>query len=108
MTSSTNSLRGKIGAYALHAAYDSKEITKPARAKFMARFEEEVDPEGSLSQAERERRAGYAKKRYFAQLALKSAKARQSKGRRKIVQDPPQQGNRFSGLTASGVMVTEA
>jgi hypothetical protein len=73
---SAQSLRGRIGAFAVHAKYDSREITAPARAAFMARFEREVDPEGVLPQAERRRRATYARQRYFAQLAYKSAKAR--------------------------------
>jgi len=42
---------------------------------FMARFEREVDPDGTLAE-ERARRAEAARKAYFAQLAHKSAKAR--------------------------------
>ena len=38
-------LRGRIGAYRLHATHDPKETTKAAREAFMARFEREVDPE---------------------------------------------------------------
>ena len=63
-------LRGRIGAYRLHATHDPKETTKAARAAFLARFEAEVDPNGTLSPEDRSRRA------YFAQLAHKSAKAR--------------------------------
>jgi hypothetical protein len=76
---STYSLRGRIGAHALHASYDSREITAPARAAFLSRFELEVDPEGVLPPAERERRAAHARKAYFARLALKSAMARRKK-----------------------------
>lgn len=50
--------------------------TQPARDAFMARFERQVDPEGRLSSTERRKRAESAKQAYFAQLALKSAKAR--------------------------------
>lgn len=67
---------GRLGAYAVHAKYDSKEITKPARTAFLARFEREVDPESKLPADERRRRAGYAKRAYFSRLALKSAKVR--------------------------------
>ena len=69
-------LRGRIGAYRLHATHDPKETTKAAREAFMARFEREVDPDGTLSPEERARRAEAARRAYFAQLAHKSAKAR--------------------------------
>ena len=69
-------LRGRIGAYRLHATHDPKETTKAAREAFMARFEQEVDPDGTLVPKERARRAEAARKAYFAQLAHKSAKAR--------------------------------
>ena len=42
----------------------------------MARFEREVDPDGTLAPEERARRAEAARKAYFAQFAHKSAKAR--------------------------------
>jgi hypothetical protein len=72
----TMGLRGRIGAYRLHATHDSRETTAPARAAFLARFEKEVDPEGVLPEAERLRRAEMARKAHFARLALKSAKKR--------------------------------
>ena len=68
--------RGRIGAYRLHATHDLRETTKAARAAFLARFEREVDPDGTLAPEERARRAEAARKAYFAQLAHKSAKAR--------------------------------
>ena len=70
---------GRIGAYRLHATHDPKETTKAAREAFMARFEREVDPDGTLAPEERARRAEAARKAYFAQLAHKSAKARRSR-----------------------------
>jgi hypothetical protein len=73
-------LRGRIGAYALHARRDPRETTARARVSFLQRFEREVDPEGVLPEHERRRRAEYARKAYFARLALTSARAR-SKGR---------------------------
>lgn len=69
-------MRARIGAHALHASHDSRELTVPARAAFLARFEAEVDPDGILPEAERRRRAEHARKAYFARLALASAKAR--------------------------------
>ncbi len=72
-------LRGRIGAYALHATHDPRDTIAKARATFLARFEREVDPDGLLSDEERGHRAEYARRGYFSRLALKSAKARQAR-----------------------------
>lgn len=56
--------------------------TAPARRAALERFEHEVDPDGTLDPAERARRAESARKAYFAQLSLKSAKARRAKRER--------------------------
>jgi len=45
----------------------------------LARFELEVDPDGSLDLEERRRRALQARRAYFARLSLAAAKARQTK-----------------------------
>lgn len=79
MNASQRSLRARIGAHALHARYDSRELTAHARDAFMARFERQVDPDGVLDEAERLRRADHAKRAYFSALALKSARARASR-----------------------------
>lgn len=50
--------------------------TAPARAALMAKFESEVDPDGSLLPAERARRAEHLRKAHFQRLALKSARSR--------------------------------
>jgi hypothetical protein len=42
----------------------------------MERFEREVDPENRLPEVERARRAEAARRAYFTELALKSARAR--------------------------------
>jgi hypothetical protein len=70
------SIRSSIGAYSLHAKYDSRELTRNARAAFLARFDELVDPEGVLAPEERARRAEAAMKAHMLRLALASAKAR--------------------------------
>jgi hypothetical protein len=75
------SLRARLAAHRLHALYDSKELTKPARAAFNERFVNEVDPDRKLPEAERQRRAEHAKKAYMLGLALKSAKARKARRR---------------------------
>jgi hypothetical protein len=69
-------LRGRIGAYRLHATHNPKETTAKARAQFLAKFERDVDPDGVLPEAERKRRAEYARKAHFAKLARLSATAR--------------------------------
>ena len=72
-------LAARIGAFSLHSQRDSREITKPARAAFLSRFEKEVDPDGTLPPQERQRRAAAAKKAYFTKLALRSVKARRQR-----------------------------
>ena len=72
------SLRGRIGAYTLHATHDSRETTANARAAFLAKFLDEVDPARVLPEDELQRRAEMAKRAYFARLALKSAKKRRT------------------------------
>lgn len=76
MTPALRSLQGRIGAYKLHATHDPRETTAKARATFLARFEDEVDPERELPEGERMRRATAARKSYFARLAWRSAVAR--------------------------------
>jgi excisionase family DNA binding protein len=69
-------MQRRAAAHALHSLYDGREITKPARDAFMARFDAIVDPEGVLSRSERSRRAHQAKRAYFTDLARRSSKAR--------------------------------
>ena len=70
------SLRAKLAAHSLHARRDSRELTAKARSKFLARFDDEVDPNRVLSSEERQRRAGHARSAYFARLSLASSRAR--------------------------------
>jgi hypothetical protein len=70
------SLRARMAAYVLHSRYDSRELTEPARQAFDKRFDREVDPDGKLPPADRRRRAGAARRAYFARLAMRSAQAR--------------------------------
>jgi hypothetical protein len=77
------------GAYTLHSRYDSRELTKAARAAFESKFEREVDPDGILPLEERLRRAEMARKAHYARLALKSAQARRRRSaRRGLPQEP--------------------
>jgi hypothetical protein len=74
--SADRSLIARQGALTLHSRYDSREITKSAREKFLGRFIDEVDPNRELPEHERLRRAESLKKAYFTGLARKSAAAR--------------------------------
>jgi hypothetical protein len=78
-TATERALRARLAAHTLHATHDSRELTAPARAAFLGRFEREADPEGVLDPAERARRAEHLRKAFFARLALKSAQARRRK-----------------------------
>ncbi len=79
LSATERSLRARIGGFALSAARDPRETTKPARAAFLASFEREVDPDGVLTITERARRAAAARKAHFTRMALKSAQARRRK-----------------------------
>jgi hypothetical protein len=74
-------MRGRIGGLILSSRYDSRVTSAPGRAAFMSRFATEVDPEGTLPPAERERRATAARSAHFARMAYASARARAARSR---------------------------
>ena len=77
LTPSERTLRARAAVHASWAnTSDPSARTEPARRSFLARFEDEVDPDRTLPEAERIRRAEHARKAYFTGLALKSATAR--------------------------------
>ena len=80
-------LRGRIGALVLHSRRDPRATTAKARQAFLGRFEREVDPDGMLPAGERQRRAAYARRAYFARLALRSARARARRAGREVPDD---------------------
>jgi len=51
------------------------------QAGLLARFEAQVDPDGTLPPAERAKRAANARKAHMARLALASSRARKKGGR---------------------------
>lgn len=76
-TPAERALRSRIAAHRSWAnTTDPSERTRPARDKFLARFEAQVDPEGTLLPADRARGAAHARSAHFAALALKSARSR--------------------------------
>jgi hypothetical protein len=76
-TPAERSLRARLAAHTLHAHYDSRELTKKARAAGpgqLAYFLRQVDL--ALPEPERQRRAEHLRRAHFQRLALASAKAR--------------------------------
>lgn len=72
-------IRGRIGGLTTHARHDSREITAPARQAFKDRFLTLVDPDNSLPELERLKRAEAARRAHYTRLARLSAIARASK-----------------------------
>jgi len=79
LTPEQRSLRARIAAFTLHSRVDGRSHTAPAREAFLARFEDEVDPDRSLTEAERLRRAEAARKAHFTRLAYRSSIARRAR-----------------------------
>jgi hypothetical protein len=70
-------LRGRIGAYRLHATHDPRETTAKARATFLASFRAQVEADSpGLPEPEIERRARAALKARMAKLAFEARKRR--------------------------------
>jgi hypothetical protein len=72
-------LRARLAAHTMHAQHDSRETSAAARAAFMAKFIDQVDPQRALPESERLRRAEHARKAYFTKLAMASAASRSAK-----------------------------
>jgi hypothetical protein len=58
---------------------DRSARTRPARDKFLERFEREVDPDGTLPAEERRRRAEHARRAYMLRLAKRAVAARKTR-----------------------------
>ena len=77
LTPAELSLRGQIAAHTSWARTENRSArTANARKAALDRFERQADPDGTLSPAERVRRAEHLRRAYFARLAFASAKAR--------------------------------
>jgi hypothetical protein len=83
LTPAERTLRARMGAYVVHSRYDPHQTTAPARAAFLKRFLDEVDPDRVLPEPERLRRAAAARKAYFTRLAYLSSRRRRERQRRK-------------------------
>lgn len=71
--------RGRIGAYVAHSRHDTRDLTAKARQTFLDTFEQQVDPEGTLPESERRRRAEAARRAHMARLAYESVKVRRAR-----------------------------
>lgn len=75
--STAHRLAGRIGGHAKWANTDDRTAaTAVMRQAFLDRFEREVDPDGTLPPLVRAQRAESARKKYFAELALKRWRSR--------------------------------
>lgn len=80
MTTTERLLTARIAAHASWATTpDRAARTAPARAAYMKRFEDMVDPDRVLSEEERAIRAEHARKAHLMQMSLAAAKARRAK-----------------------------
>lgn len=91
-------LYGRIGG--LTASARGTNTTEAARRAFLARFERQVDPDGTLPPAERSKRAEAAKRLHFTRMSMQARRTRktapaivspeavQSEVRRGSVEDP--------------------
>jgi hypothetical protein len=80
LTPTERSLRAKAAAHTKWAHHDPVAGTAKARATFLQSFIDKVDPDRTLPEAERLRRAESARSAHFADLAYRSARARRKAG----------------------------
>ena len=76
---------GRIGAAVTHSRWDARDLTAAATEAQLARFDRQVDPDGTLPAEERERRAKAALRAHMTRLALRSVEARRRSGRLAIM-----------------------
>lgn len=89
MTPEQRSMRARVAAHSLHSQRDARETTAAARSAFIDSFKTRVDPEGVLSELERERRAQSALKAHMLKLALASSSARRQRAKAEDVPESP-------------------
>lgn len=81
MSPEQRSMRARLAAHTLHSQIaDPSAHTRPARQAFEKRFLDEVDPDRTLPDDERARRAEHARKAYFLRLSYAGVKARAARG----------------------------
>jgi hypothetical protein len=70
--------RGRIGGHVLHSKYDSHAIAARARDGLTQKFLDQVDPDRTLPEEERLRRADHARRAHMLRIARLSAQARKA------------------------------
>lgn len=70
---------GRQGAAKVHS--EGKTNTRAARRGFTAALERQVDPDGTLSQHERSRRAEQARSAHMAKMRARSVEARSQRAK---------------------------
>jgi hypothetical protein len=76
-----------MAAHSRHAQGGTS--TAAGTAAFLAKFERQVDPDGTLPPAERARRAEHARKAHMTGLALASSRARDARTTRENAKAAP-------------------
>lgn len=84
MSPGERALRARMASHASWAnTSDRARRSRPGQAAAFKRFEDMVDPDGSLSESERFKRAESLRRAHMAEIALKSAKSRRAKANSK-------------------------
>lgn len=76
LTPEQRTTRARIAALTRWSKEDPKAQAERMQEGLMEKFRRQVDPEGRLTEAERERRAEAARRAHMQRLALASSKAR--------------------------------
>ena len=84
LTPAQRTLRARVAAYARAAKY-GPEVTRAAFGGRMAKLAAEVDPEGTLPEIERQRRAYALMRSQMSALSLKASRKRTRKAAPAIV-----------------------
>jgi hypothetical protein len=71
-------LRGRVGGLVRSARHDGREMTASARAAYLTKLQEQVDPAGVLPLDERRRRAEALRRARLAQASLAAAEKRRA------------------------------
>jgi hypothetical protein len=79
LTPEQRTLRARLAAHARWSREDPTTNALRGQRGLIARFEREVDPDGTLLPVERARRAESARKAHFTRLQLASSRARSRK-----------------------------
>lgn len=70
---------GKIGGLTAHGRHGPETMLRPALDGFRRRFEREADPESTLTEAERVKRADRLRRAHMLALAARSAAVRRAR-----------------------------